>query len=43
LLRTWSGEDTYVPLDVETAMLRDAGFRVDVLWRKGAFAVLLAR
>jgi ubiquinone/menaquinone biosynthesis C-methylase UbiE len=43
LLRTWSGEDTYVPLDDETAMLRDAGFRVDVLWRKGAFAVLLAR
>ncbi|HEY7285612.1 MAG TPA: class I SAM-dependent methyltransferase [Vicinamibacterales bacterium] len=43
LLRTWSGEDTYVPLDDETAMLNDAGFRVDVLWRKGAFAVLLAR
>lgn len=43
LLRTWSGEDTYVPLDDETAMLDDAGFRVDVLWRKGAFAVLLAR
>ncbi len=43
LLRTWSGEDTYVPLDDETALLRNTGFRVDVLWRKGAFAVLLAR
>ena len=43
LLRTWADEDTYVPLDDETVMLRDAGFRVDVLWRKGAFAVLLAR
>jgi ubiquinone/menaquinone biosynthesis C-methylase UbiE len=43
LLRTWAAEDTYVPLDDETAMLRYAGFRVDVLWRKGAFAVLLAR
>jgi ubiquinone/menaquinone biosynthesis C-methylase UbiE len=42
LLRTWSGEDTYVPLDDETGLLQDAGFRVDVLWRKGAFAVLLA-
>ncbi len=43
LLRVWAGEDTYVPLDAETAMLRRAGFRVDVLWRKGAFAVLLAK
>jgi ubiquinone/menaquinone biosynthesis C-methylase UbiE len=43
LLRTWAGEDTYVPLDPETGLLEAAGFRVDVLWRKGAFAVLLAR
>jgi len=43
LLRTWAGEDTYVPLGAETALLERAGFRVDVLWRKGAFAVLLAR
>jgi ubiquinone/menaquinone biosynthesis C-methylase UbiE len=43
LLRVWAGEDTYVPLDAEAAMLKREGFRVDVLWRKGAFAVLLAR
>jgi ubiquinone/menaquinone biosynthesis C-methylase UbiE len=43
LLRAWADEDTYLPLDVETALLVAAGFRVEVLWRKGAFAVLLAR
>lgn len=43
LLRTWADEDTYMPLNVETALLASAGFGVDVLWRKGAFAVLLAR
>jgi trans-aconitate methyltransferase len=42
LLRAWSHEDTYVPLDAEMLMLMRSGFRVDVLWRKGAFAVLLA-
>jgi ubiquinone/menaquinone biosynthesis C-methylase UbiE len=43
LLRAWADEDTYVPLETEIVMLRSAGFRVDVLWRKGAFAVLQAR
>jgi ubiquinone/menaquinone biosynthesis C-methylase UbiE len=43
LLRAWANEDTYQPLNVETSLLVAAGFRVDVLWRKGAFAVLLAR
>jgi ubiquinone/menaquinone biosynthesis C-methylase UbiE len=43
LLQAWADEDTYQPLNVETALLITAGFRVDVLWRKGAFAVLLAR
>jgi ubiquinone/menaquinone biosynthesis C-methylase UbiE len=42
LLRAWGREDTYVPLDSEVALLRRAGFAVDLLWRKGAFAVLLA-
>jgi trans-aconitate methyltransferase len=42
LLRAWGREDTYVPLEVETALLSRAGFAVDLLWRKGAFAVLLA-
>jgi trans-aconitate methyltransferase len=42
LLRAWSDEDVYVPLEAETTLMKDAGFRVDVIWRKGAFAVLLA-
>lgn len=42
LLRTWAGEDTYFSLDVEMALLRKAGFVVDVVWRRGAFAVLAA-
>jgi tRNA (cmo5U34)-methyltransferase len=41
LLQEWSHEDVYQPLEVEGALLRDAGFRSDVLWRKGAFAVLI--
>jgi tRNA (cmo5U34)-methyltransferase len=36
----WSHEDVYVPLDVEVGLLRSAGFRVELLWRRGAFAVL---
>ena len=42
LLRAWSHEDVYVPLDVEVELLRDARYRVEVLWRRGAFAVLRA-
>jgi len=42
LLRTWSHEDVYVPLDAEVDLLRDARYRVEVLWRRGAFAVLRA-
>jgi hypothetical protein len=41
-LRAWSGEDTYFTLDLETALLREAGFAVDVAWRRGAFAVVAA-
>ena len=41
-LRAWSGEDTYFTLDLETALLREAGFAVDVAWRRGAFAVIAA-
>lgn len=41
-LRAWADEDTYFPLDVETALLRDAGFGVDVVWRKDALAVIAA-
>ena len=41
LLRAWGHEDVYVPLDVELALLRDAGFNVDVAWRREAFAVVV--
>ena len=43
LLAAWAIEDVYVPLPAEIALLEEAGFRVDVLWRRGAFAVLLGR
>jgi tRNA (cmo5U34)-methyltransferase len=42
LLDAWAGEDVYVPLDAELDLLRRARFRVEVLWRRGAFAVLRA-
>lgn len=40
IFKGWSQEDVYVPLDAEIALLRAAGFRVELLWRRGAFAVL---
>jgi trans-aconitate methyltransferase len=42
LLNAWSHEDVYVPLDAEMNLIREAGFQVDVIWRKGSFAVLFA-
>ncbi|HKU22213.1 MAG TPA: class I SAM-dependent methyltransferase [Terriglobales bacterium] len=42
LLASWAKEDTYVPLEAELDLLRRAGLKPEVLWRKGAFAVLLA-
>jgi hypothetical protein len=41
-LRAWAGEDAYFPLDLETALLRKAGFAVDVVWRSASFAVVAA-
>jgi trans-aconitate methyltransferase len=41
-LRAWAKDDVYFPLDEETAMLRRAGFDVDIPWRRGSFAVLVA-
>jgi ubiquinone/menaquinone biosynthesis C-methylase UbiE len=41
LLAAWSHEDVYVPLETEIALMNRGGFGVDVLWRKGAFAVLV--
>jgi len=42
LLEAWSHEDVYVPLDAEMALMRACGFRVELLWRRGAFAVVRA-
>ena len=39
---SWKDEDTYVPLAEELRLLRDAGFRVDVPWRRSPFAVVAA-
>jgi len=41
LLRAWGREDVYVPLDSELALLQQAGFSVDVAWRRDAFAVIV--
>lgn len=41
-LAAWAGEDTYFPLELETALLRKAGFEVDVVWRKASFSVIAA-
>ena len=41
-LRAWSHEDTYVPLDAELLLMRRVGLSPEILWRKGAFAVLVA-
>jgi tRNA (cmo5U34)-methyltransferase len=40
IFKAWAGEDVYVPLDAEIALMAQSGFRVEVLWRRGAFAVL---
>jgi trans-aconitate methyltransferase len=40
-LTAWSAEDVYVPLDAEISLLENSGFRVETLWRKDAFAVLM--
>ena len=39
-LAEWSHEDVYVPLEVELELMRKAGFSIEVLWRKDAFAVV---
>jgi trans-aconitate methyltransferase len=43
ILASWAHEDVYVPLDAELALLRSAGLRVELLWRRGAFAVIRGR
>ena len=43
LLASWSHEDVYMPLETELTLMRENGFAVEVLWRRGAFAVLMGR
>jgi hypothetical protein len=42
LLAAWAKEDVYVPLDAEIALLKRSGFAVELIWRKGSFAVISA-
>jgi spermidine synthase len=39
----WASEDVYMPLTSEFDLLREARFAPDVVWRRGAFAVIIAR
>jgi tRNA (cmo5U34)-methyltransferase len=41
-LRAWAKEDHYARLTDEIAMLKRAGFTVDITWRHGSFAVIAA-
>ena len=41
-LTAWAAEDRYFPLEQELEMMQTAGFRVEVIWRHGAFAVVRA-
>lgn len=41
-LHAWASEDFYMPLEVELRLLQSAGFAVDVVWRRGSFAVVAA-
>ena len=43
LLAAWSREDVYVPLDAEVRLMGGSGLRGEVVWRRGAFAVIAAR
>lgn len=42
-LAQWAEEDLYVPLRDEVALLERAGYGPEVVWRRGAFAVIAAR
>ena len=39
----WADEDVYFTLADELAMIGEAGFSTEVVWRAGAMAVILAR
>lgn len=40
-LRTWAKEDVYFSLDREMELLKQAGFSVEVTWRRDSFAVVV--
>lgn len=40
-LRTWAKEDVYFTLEREVALLKDAGFIVEIAFRKSCFAVVV--
>lgn len=40
-LRTWAKEDVYFTLDREVELLADAGFSVEIAFRKACFAVVV--
>jgi len=39
--KAWAREDVYLPLESELALMGAGGFRAEVIWRAGAFAVLV--
>ncbi len=41
-IESWADEDTYMPLAVEMRLLEQAGFIVEVPWRRSPFAVIAA-
>lgn len=41
LFRAWARDDHYRPLETEVEIMHAAGFRAELVWRKGAFAVLV--
>jgi SAM-dependent methyltransferase len=41
-LRAWAREDVHLPLEVELMLMRAAGLRPDVIWRRDGFAVISA-
>jgi tRNA (cmo5U34)-methyltransferase len=42
LFHAWARDDHYMPLEAETDIMHAAGLRTEVVWRKDAFAVLVA-
>jgi ubiquinone/menaquinone biosynthesis C-methylase UbiE len=40
-LRAWAKEDRYFTLDEERRLLTRAGFKVDIVWRRDCFAVMV--